>query len=61
MKLCFKDRQKDENLILRKLKKDKILTNKLTIFINLNVKSYETNDMYGLRSDARKRNCFYRM
>lgn len=61
MKLRFKDRQKDENLILRKLKKDKILTNKLTIFINLNVKSYETNDMYGLRSDARKRNCFYRM
>ena len=61
MKLRFKDRQKDENLILRKLKKDKILTNKLTIFINLNVKSYETNDMYGLRSDAGKCNCFYRM
>ena len=57
MKLCFKELEKDENLILRKLKKDKILTNKLTIFINSNVKIYETNDIYDLRSDAGKRSC----
>ena len=57
MKLCFKNLRKGKNLTLRKLRKNKILTNKLTLFINSNVKSYETNDIYGLRSDAGKRSC----